>query len=262
MRIGAILLLGLTVGAGPQFEVASVKLNVTGGHQMTARLSPAGQFSVTTATLKDLIGVAWGLPYLQVAGAPGWTSSDRWDVQAKAAEGSSQSQVNEMLQGLLAERFHLKSHIDEREGPVYDLQIAKNGPKLSEVKSAAEGSAHTSRGPQASQGHGMGGHGNRVMTTAELAQILAQIVGRPVIDKTGLAGKYQVALSWAPEPGQIAATTDHMPPGGTERGSVSSDSASPSIFTAVQEQLGLRLESARGQVPTLIIDSVQKATQQ
>src|SRR5262245_11600369 len=240
-----------------EFAVASVKPNIAGDHRSRIQIEPGGRLNVTAATLKELICAAYRVDDFRVVGGPPWMSSDRWDVQAKADENASQSQINEMFQNLLAGRFDLKFHKDRRKVPVYELVIARNGPKLQQSKSEAAGSSHNSGNRE---NHGSGGHaGGTSMTTAQLAQMLGQIVGRTVIDKTGLREKYDVRLSWRPDPGQGVSASDHVPSERLELGASSpTDPNLPSIFTALQEQLGLKLQSTKGLAEVMVIDSAQK----
>jgi len=258
---GIVLISALHLGVPQskplQFEVASVKPNASGDHRIMMQITAGGRLNVTGASLRDLIRTAYGIEDFQIIGGSAWISSERWDIQAKAEENVLQSQVTEMLQSLLAERFQLKFHKESRRLPVYELVIARNGPKLQESKPNANGDGHNA-GPR--QSHGAGGHaGGRAMTMAQLAQMLSVTVDRTVLDKTGLAGTYDITLSWRPEPGQGRSFGNHMPPGGALP---ASDPGLPSIFTAVQDQLGLKLEAARGPVDVIVIDSAQKPTQQ
>lgn len=225
------------------------------------QVTPGGRLNVTGATLKDLIRNAYRLEDFQILGGADWISSDRWDVQAKAGVDVSPSQVNEMLQKLLIDRFQLKFHTESRRLPVYELVIGRNGPKLQETKPDSSGDGPTSHTPAGRQSHGAGGHAHgRSMTMAQLAQMLGNNLARTVIDKTGLTGNYDITLSFRPEPGQGPAFSDH---GGGGRGaSAPSDPSLPSLFTAIQEQLGLKLESARGPVGVMVIDGAQKPAEQ
>ncbi len=247
----------------PEFGVASIKPNAAGDHRMRMQLMRGGGLNVTGATLKDLVLTGYQLPAFQIVGGPSWMSSDRWDIQAKAEENTSQKQIYEMLQNLLTDRFQLKFHRETRTGPVYELVIARNGPKLSAAKSGSDDAAHDSQGSQARQSHGSGSHASsKSMTMAQLAQMLEEIVGRTVIDKTGLRGEYAIALSWTPDPGQRSAPADHRSPGQAGREEAPSNPNLPSIFTAIQEQLGLKMQSGRGPVEVLAIDSARKPVEQ
>ena len=246
----------------PEFEVASMKPNASGDHRVVTQYA-RGRLIVTGATLKDLMRAAYQLSDSQIIGGPSWMSSNRWDVQAKAEETASQKQINEMLQRLLVERFQLKSHKETITGPVYDLVIVKSGPRFSETKPDSRNSGHDSQGSQARTSHGAGGHTvGKSMTMAQLAEMLAGFVGRPVIDKTGLRGQYDIALSWTPDPGQTAALADHTSPRRAETEATPSDPNAPSLFTAIQEQLGLKMQSAKGRVEVLAVDGAQKPNEQ
>src|SRR5262245_45441667 len=192
-----------------EFAVASVKPNIAGDHRSRIQIEPGGRLNVTAATLKELICAAYRVDNFQVVGGPAWISSDRWDLQATADENASPSQLNEMFQNLLFGRFDLKFHKDRKKVPVYELVIARNGPKLQQSKSETAASSHNSGNRE---NHGSGGHaGGTRMTMSQLAQMLGQVVGRTVIDKTGLSGSYDIRLSWRPDPGQGASVSDHMP---------------------------------------------------
>ena len=161
-----------------------------------------------------------------------------------------------MFQALLADRFKLKVHPETREQPVYALVIAKNGPKLTEAKSgdtypngikdAFDG--HTGPGVVNSSKHRIAGQAIPIST---LVMILTQTVDRTVMDKTALTGKYDLKLDWTPE---TAASTSP----GTDSAVPPPDDSGPSIFTAIQDQLGLKLEPAKAQVEVLVIDHVEQ----
>ena len=238
--------------ARKQFDVAAVKLTaVTDGH-FILRDPQGGNFTAEDVTLKMLIMRAYRVHSFQVGGGPDWIHTLRWDIRAKAEgeEGRMQSaQFEEMLRALLEDRFQLKVNHETREMPVYTLLVAKNGPKLNLSTGA-------SRGVQMRPGTLT----FTKSTTATLAAQLSLLTGRVVIDKTGLEGDYDFELRWAQEPGQgspdafglSAVASDTPPP---------VDANGPSIFTALQEQLGLRLESQKGPVEMLVIDRVERASE-
>jgi uncharacterized protein (TIGR03435 family) len=170
-------------------------------------------------------------------GGPGWIGTEKYDIEAKV----DVSQVNvhvdygPMLQALLADRFRLRAHRETKELPVYSLVVAKNGPKLTVHTGADGASTNTSHGS-----------GKATMVAIEasmagLAERLGRELAAAVIDNTGLRENYDVTLEWAPN--------------------LTADSTLPSIFTALQEQLGLRLESTKGSVEVLVIDSAEKASE-
>lgn len=187
-------------------------------------------------------------------------SSDRFDIEAKSADGAdmdirkmSEAQRNEFekriqlkLQSLLADRFNLAIHRESKEMPIYELVVAKGGPKL------APAAADDGKGPRGmrmrpGQFEGMGA------TLPMLAQTLSDATSHKVIDKTGITGSYDFKLDWTPEPGQMA-----PPPGPENETLPPPDPSGPSIFTAIEEQLGLKLQATRGPVEVIVIDRVEK----
>jgi uncharacterized protein (TIGR03435 family) len=238
-----LLLAAAGVAAGQEpasFEVASIKfhpgpITMSGGGVKGATLSD------TALTLRNLIEDAYGVRTDQISGGPSWIGSDRYDVVAKAeGEGTlSHDRAMQMLQTLLADRFQLKVHRETRETPVYELVVGKNGPKLKHVGPDTTGGSMT-RGLNTGALHMETSKG----TLEQLARQLSVTAGRPVIDKTGLAGFYAYTLDWA---------SGIQPP--------QPDSDTPSMFTAVQEQLGLKLESARAPVEMLIVDRAEKPSE-
>jgi uncharacterized protein (TIGR03435 family) len=221
------------------FEVASIKfhpgpITMSGGGIHGATLSD------TALTLLNLTEDAYNLRRDQISGGPSWIDSDRYDVIAKAeGEGAlAGDKAMQMLQALLADRFQLKLHRETRETPVYELVVGKNGPKLKASSADAKGRNFVSA-------NSAGMHMEAANGTMErLARQLSVTAGRPVIDKTGLAGYYAFTLDWA------SAIQPTQP-----------DSDIPSMFTAVQEQLGLKLESAKAPVEMLIVDRAEKPSE-
>lgn len=261
----------------PSFEVASVKPNVTGDRRVSITTQPGGRFVATGVSLKTLIGFAYGVRDFQILGGPDWLDDDRWDIEARAQEGSISligptdpnvpSPIALRVQSLLSDRFRLNIHHDAKDLAVYDLTIAKGGPKLklSEDQSAIRPPERGSppppvpqRGQPMPRGSMRMGRGELEGTGVSLLGLIRGLsaqLGRTIIDKTGLTGLYDFKLQWTPdinrESGPFGRTgPDSTPP--------APDLAGPSIFTAIQEQLGLRLESAKGPVEVIVIDSVQK----
>jgi uncharacterized protein (TIGR03435 family) len=225
----------------PSFEVASVKLHP---EPVTASYDPMVRGSTvvgTACSLRDMITVAYNVRYDQLAGGPNWLTSEHYDLEAKASGDAplTRDQGMAMLRTLLAERFQLKVHREMREMPVYELVIAKNGPKFKPSAPDAKGGMVT-RGTAAGLMRTEATRG----TMERLARQLSNTAGRPVLEKTGLAGDYAFTLEWtsgdrAPDP----------------------DSNVPSIFTAVQEQLGLRLQPAKDPIEMLVIDRAEKPSE-
>jgi bla regulator protein blaR1 len=264
----------------PAFEVASVKLNNSGDGRVMLSQQPGGRFTATNVPLRLLIRNAYQLQDFQIVGAPSWINSERYDIVAKAEDGTppetpsldrtGPSRIQLMMRSLLAERFQLVAHDETRELPIYALVVARSDGKLgpdlkkSEVDCNALFAAGRGRGmpPPPPAGPPQGerpqcgvriGPGNLAMGGAPMPQIansLAMFVGRTVQDKTGLTGNYDATLTWTPD------QMPQRPPGAPEP--PPADPNGPSIFTALQEQLGLKLDSQKGPVHVLVIDRVER----
>jgi uncharacterized protein (TIGR03435 family) len=224
----------------PAFEVASIKAHPGPITFSKGPLVSGASLTGTAITLLDLIADAYGLRYDQVSGGPNWLGSDHFDIVAKSAgEGPlARNQAMQMLQGLLADRFQLKAHREMKETAVYALVVGKNGSKLKESA------------PDEAGGFSVRGNGIEMQMQAskgtmdKLAYQLSLTAGRPVLDRTGLSGHYTYKLDWLP-------ANAAAPP----------DSDVPSIFTAVQEQLGLRLEATRAPIEILVIDRAERPSE-
>ena len=265
------------------FEVATVKPNKSGEGRVSMRMIPGGAYEAFNVTLGSMIRMAYRLQDFQVVGAPAWVDQDRFDIVGKPPEGVPLA-VQPMMQSLLVERFNLKTREETREFPIYALIVAnpgKLGPKLtpSKVDCAAAAAAARGRGtaptppmpmqmqPGTRPECGMTTNGGRLMaggfTMTQLANSLSQFTGRSVVDRTGLAGAYDLDVEFTPDPalrgrGMGGGLPPAPPPLGSER---VVDPAGISVFTAVQEQLGLKLDSQRGPVPVLVIESVTQPTE-
>jgi uncharacterized protein (TIGR03435 family) len=232
-----------TGGKRPGFEVASIKASKPGGRGRSLGTDPAGRFTTENTTLRAIIMFAFGIRDFQISGGPSWLDSDRFDIVAKPENRSTPAQIPQMVQSLLADRFKLKFHREAKETPVFALVVGKNGPKLKPTKPEDE-AARPNRGFQ-------GGRGELTALGADMAALatrLSAIVGRPVIDRTALTGKFDFKLQWIPDnPSQMRSPDE--PVTDSEHG--------PSIFTAVQ-LLGLKLENQKAPVEMIVIDSVEK----
>lgn len=274
------------VGAqAPSFEVASIKRNNSGDGNVSRGMQPGGMTFVN-APLRQLIIAAYGVQPFQIIGGPSWMTSDRFDVTAKAEGAPPPDQMNLMLRSLLADRFKLVARLEKRDLPTYSLVKAREDGKLGAgLKTASVdcGAAGRGRGgpppplppgppPGAGRAGGTAvslGGGCRVMIApgrvissgqpiAQLATLLGNQLGRPVIDKTGLTGGYDFELSFMPDAGRGGAVGT-PPPGAPPLPAIDPDA--PSLFTALQEQLGLKLEADRGPVDVVVIDSVEPPTE-
>jgi len=233
-------MLGLGQGQSPpEFDVASVKaVDVSKlGDAISMNIGTVRREEVTfgNATLNDCIRFAYGMASdAQIAG-PDWIKSMKYlyDIVAKGAAGSSREQLQSMTQTLLAERFRLVTHREQKEMSHLALVLAKNGPKIKPVKEVPDGFRGTT----------YGGRINSILPMPMLAYLLSRFeTERPIIDSTGLNGMYEVKLEWTlARQGQNA---DNAP--------------GPSLFTAIDEQLGLKLEARKGPVEILVVDSAEK----
>jgi uncharacterized protein (TIGR03435 family) len=228
----------------PSFEVASIKSNKdTGGGSWS---SNGGRQTIIGTTAKVLIMSAFNLHDYEIIGAPSWSDSERLDVIALAEGTPTAEESRLMMQSLLEERFALKAHLETREGPIYRLVLARKdatlGPQL--LKSAGKcGDPPPASVPWAITAcNGRMGIADAVFGATEfsgLVNTLESMVDRRIVDETGLTGRFDVKLEYS-------------------RGQ--KDVERPSIFTAIQEQLGLKLEPARGPVRVLVIDSISHPT--
>lgn len=277
VAIGLALLapdLGIQAQSAPgklAFEVASVKTNKTGDGRIMMGIAPGGRFTATNIPGRLIVRQAFNVQDFQIVGAPDWLNSERYDVVAKAPEGEfTGEQVRPMLQSLLEERFKLASHTETRDLPIYELVKAKPDGTLGPALTPGAVDCAAARGrrgggpplapPQPGQKIecgmmiGMGRLNAGGMPLSELVRTLSQQVGRVIVDKTGLTGGYDFELTYAPEQlgfGGPVQLNGAPPP---------VDPNAPNLFTALQEQLGLKLESARGPVDVLVIDRIEQPT--
>jgi uncharacterized protein (TIGR03435 family) len=244
----------------PAFEVASIKPDKSGTPMIMFRLTPDG-LNVANTPLKMLIQQAYGVEENQVIGFPNGLNSERYDIEAKV-DSSDVAKLHDldphqrmrMLQPVLTERFQLKVHRETRDLPVYELVVGKGGPKFHEAK-PGDTYPNGIKGPDGHSGPGLvwiqdGQLTCQAVGTVELTRILSQRLGHNVLDKTELTGKYDFTMQWPREEGPGS-----MLDGG--EGGNAAESSGPSIFTVIQEQLGLKLESHKAPVEVLVIDHVE-----
>ena len=221
------------------FDVASVKIGgpIQGDtYNINTGRILHGVLTLGNATLSDCLKFAYSLTTDAQLAGPEWIreKSYRFDVMAKAAPETPQAQLLMMLRTLLAERFHIVVHMEQKEMTHYQLVVGKNGPKLTEStveQDAARGAAR------------LDGITSNRMDMNKFAMLMSRMTRMPVLDRTGLKGAYQVNVQWAPE--------DPM-------GKIAENPVGPSIFTAFQEQMGLKLESKKGPVEVLVVDHAEK----
>ena len=237
----------MAADADPSFEVATIKPSDPNRRGRLFRVQPA-HFSTINTTLNDLIGFSYGLHARQVTGAPDWVGTEKYDLDGKPdGEGQpNEAQWKTMIQKLLADRFQLKFHHEKKELSVYALVVAKGGPKI--MKSDGN-----SNGPPSLLFRGLGNLPARNATMADFASVMQRaVLDRPVVDQTRLEGRYNFALNWTPDETQFASL------GGVPPGIGDKPDAPPDLFTAIQQQVGLKLEATKALVDVMVIDKVEK----
>jgi uncharacterized protein (TIGR03435 family) len=270
-------LLGAGVTAqSPSFEVASIKRNTAGQNGGMLRILPGGRVTVTNFSVRQLINFAWQLAGFQVIGGPQWTSDDGYDVVAKlegeytpVAPGTGQvDPLQFAIRNLLADRFKLKTHRETREMDVYNLVLARpgtHGPKLIQSPMDCAAQAKAARGrsgppPPPSRPPALGtpycgifGGPGRLRSGGLNANMIAQsfepMAGRMVVNRTGLEGSWDFELTYA------------QPQRGLGPDAPAADPNAADFFTAIQEQLGLKLESGKGPVEVMVIDGVERPSE-
>jgi uncharacterized protein (TIGR03435 family) len=242
--------------AAAAFDVASVKPSDRPSGSVGFRSLPDSL--TASGTVFHMIEFAYNLHDFQIAGGPGWVTTATWEVSAKVeqppADWTSLSNEarnaihHQRMAAVLVQRFGLKCHFETKQLPVYNLVLAKAGAKLTATPAdAATKGSFTTHGEQTRVR--MDGAG---ATTSQLAANLTRTLGRAIIDKTGLPGNYDFTLTYAIDTATSSAAAGDSAP----------DAASgPTIFTAIEEQLGLKLESAKGPVPVLVIDSIDRPSE-
>jgi uncharacterized protein (TIGR03435 family) len=227
----------------PKFDVASIKPN-NSGRLFSLQNFRAGRFTATNATVQILIMGAYDIHEFELTGGPGWITSDRFDITATAPGPQEPETVRALLRSLLGERFALATHRETRQLPVYRLAVARSDRKLGSrlVKSDLDCALALARGQVPDPCTRRAGTGSILATAIpfkDFVRMLQSSVDRAITDDTGLAGSYDLGLDWAAQ---------------------SDDPSKPSLFTALEEQLGLKLESARGPVDVLVIDRIEHPT--
>lgn len=241
----------MSADANPAFEVATIKPSKPGtpGRAFSVR---GREFSTFNTTVSDMMVFAYGVHARQIVGGPAWLETDKYDLVARPdGEGQpNDKQWKTMIQKLLADRCQLTFHRDKKELSVYALVVAKGGPKL--TKSDGD--------PNGLPGMFFAGLGNlpaRNATMADFAGLMqSAVLNRPVVDQTGLQGRFDFTLKWTPDEFQFAGF-------GPRAAASAGDTADapPDLFTAVQQQLGLKLESTKAPAEVLVIDRVEKPSE-
>lgn len=264
--LSLILLIAVTCLAQqpPEFEVASIKLNTSGAAAAGAALPP-GRLVVTNLPLRFLVEFAYNIPGSKVVGGPDWLRTVRYNVEAKAVGTPSVAQLRLMVQSMLADRLKLAAYREKREAQIYEMILAKSGLKLTPAASGSCRPLDTPLTPGSppiqdcgQMGLGPGQFNAWGIPMASFASSLSGILGRTVVDRTGVAGNYNIIFRFAMD--QSIAPEVAGPPGAADA-SAPPDPTSPNIFVALEEQLGLKAESAKGQVEMLVIDHAERPTE-
>jgi len=242
--------------SAPTYDVVSIKQNKSGSGSMSIG-GEANSFKGTNLTLTDLLINSYDIRAELIYGLPAWTRSARFDIYAKIVNPDMEQmhkltieQRRAMLLAVLKDRFHLQAHLETKTLPVFDLTVAKGGPKFTGATGADTHAAMVKNG-LTTGGSMLVNNGELTANAVPLSSLtysLSGEVGRTIIDKTGLTGKYDFELKWTPE--RAAAS-------GADNGQTDDQNSASSLFTALQEQLGLKLQSSKGPVETLVVDHVE-----
>lgn len=273
LDLGAMAVAVATLAAqqpAAAFEVASIKPNKSALPGGSFGVRPGGQLVVTNNTFRNIIRNTYGLQDFQIVEGPDWINTERYDILAKAATDASPPEMLSMMKSLLADRFKLAVRTETRPLAIYALMMARDdgrrGPQLRPAAVDCAAMIAAARRPNAvpvprtAPGErpicGMQTAPGRMMAggyaLGDVARNLSPFAGRIVIDRTGLTGTFDLELTWTP---------DQMPPGPLPPGLPPIDPSGPSLFTAVQEQLGLKLESTTGPVEVLVIERAERPTE-
>jgi uncharacterized protein (TIGR03435 family) len=242
----------MALDANPAFEVATIRPSDPARPEQIITLNGA-EVITTNVTVHDLINLAYWLHPKQLTGGPAWTESDKFDMAGKpdAPGQPNVDQMKVMIQKLLADRFRLKFHFEKRDLPAYAITIAKTGAKL--IKSQDDPKGIPSWGFRRTPA-GM----TMIFRNSPMSQftaVLQNSMDKPVVDQTGLSGRYDFTLNFTPDPGQAALLGGPPAPAGDN------PDAAPGLFAAFQQQLGLKLESTKAPVEVMVIDKVEKPSE-
>lgn len=256
----ALAAAALLSGQSARIEVATIKpsdLATCGEYPIIDGRND--RYDMKCVKVRLLLQVAFGVREFQIAGGPAWLGSNQYDIAIKTESASaapdkdvadltdterrtSGERTRQVVRSLLADRFQLKSHRETKTLPVLFLRVSKGGAKLKEISSDVSG------GMRAGRGFLAGNH----ESVSFLARTLSQITAMPIVDQTGLTGKYDFELKWTPDQG-----TPNDALGDALTARTSADPDRPNIFTAIEEQLGLKLESGKGPVELIAVDHIQ-----
>jgi len=247
----------MAANADPVFEVATIKPSAPNQPGKLFQVN-GREFSTINTSVNDLIVFMYGIHSKQILNGPAWLETDLFDITAKPdGEGQpSMDQYKTMVKKLLADRFKLTFHRDKKELSVYAIVIGKNGPKLTKSEGDPNGSPSLLF-------RGLGLLPAQNASMADFAGVMqGAVLDKPVVDQTGLAGKFDFTLTWTPDEFQFAGLGIKVPPPGDPSVSIwPGGTAAPDLFTAFQQQLGLKLESTKAPAEVFVIDRVEKPTE-
>lgn len=256
----------------PTFEVASIKPNHAGGRGRFFSFPDPGRLTATNVTTKMVIEFAYNVKDFQLAGGPGWINSENYDINAKLEDAAAEElqklpvdqrgdRIRLLMQSLLADRFKLTLNRETKELPIYALVVAKGGPKLTPTTytppdpNSPKPSGPPQNGPQLMLSRGkISAVAAPISGLADILALLPDLGDRLVVDQTGITGKYDFTVEFMQEnvtPKGPQSMESAPPP----------DASAPSIFTAIQDQLGLRLESTKGPVNTIVITHIEQPSE-
>jgi uncharacterized protein (TIGR03435 family) len=243
----------MATDAKPSFEVATIKPTPPGTRGGGLGPSPGGRFTAHNTTLDGLVRFAYGLNRNQIENEPTWFETDRFDIVAKAdmSGAPNMAQQRMMLQKLIADRLNLRFHREKKEGTVFALTVQSSG------SSKLTPSTSDPNGPSPAEMAQRPGHWHLTVTNVNMqtfASGLQGIVDRPVIDRTGLSGRFDMRLDWTPDEFQ-------SPNLGVTAPAPDTSEAFPDLYTALRDQLGLKLESTKGLVEIFVIDHIQRPSE-
>ncbi len=235
----------MATDAKPGVEVATIKPTQP-GTQLFMLVVQGENVVVKNFTLKFLIKFAYDMPERQLTGGPGWLDTEKWDIEVNPDTPGSPSvpQMKEILQKLFVERFALKFHEEKRNMAAFALIVGKNGPRLTKTADASDSANFTVP---------LGMVAARSATMGEFAHLLqSDILGQPVVDSTGLSGRWDFTLNWTPDETQFMDRGVRAAPSAADNAN-----GPPPLYTAIQEQLGLKLEPEKVDAPVMVIDHVE-----
>jgi len=239
----------MAADADPSYEVATIK--PAGPDEYRGVRVQGVRLFMTSTSLVDVMMFAYGVHQMQVVGGPEWVKTEKFDllIQPNMPGRPSTAQMRSIVRKLLADRFKLVLHHAHKELPVYGIVVAKGGPKMTPT-TAESVATNTAMG-----GYSEGVFGAKNATMSEFASLMQRYVGldRPIVDHTGFSGKYDFKLSWTPDPLQSN--------GNSPSRTTNDANADPDFFTAIQEQLGLKLQPVKEPTDVLVIDSVEQPSE-